>query len=294
MRATVGMVGVGLMGHGIAKNIVSKGWPLQFLEHPGNQPVQDLIAKGATSCAHVAELAQASSIIVLCVTGTPQVEAVLLGENGALAAIRPGTIIIDCSTAIPASTEAIAKAVARAGGRFIDAAMTRTPLEAEQGRLNLLVGGEQAVYEEMLPLLRAFAENIFYAGPAGSGHKLKLLHNYVSLGFATLLGEAAACARAGGIDASVLVEALSQGGGYGAALDRVAPFLLEGDTSRMQFSVSNALKDISYYNSMAEGLAAQRHIAAGLRDALSSLVDAGFGNGYIAATAEQFGKLPQR
>lgn len=291
MEKKVGMIGIGLMGHGIASNIISKGWQLQFLDHPGNRPTQDLVEKGAVAVTDQRELAKNSDIIILCVSGTPQVEAVLLGKTGVLSAINPDTTIIDCSTAIPASTEIIAKSVEAAGGRFIDAPMTRTPLEAEQGRLNLLIGGDRAVFEEVLPLLNTFAENLFYAGPASSGHKLKLLHNFVSLGFVTLLGEAAACAQKGGISAEVLVDVLTKGGGYGAALERVAPFLLEGDSSRMKFAVSNAHKDLSYYNTMAQDQGSPHHIAAGVKDAMASIVDAGHGDSYLAATTEQFGKF---
>ncbi len=291
LKKKIGCIGVGLMGHGIARNIVGKGWPLQFLEHPGNQPTQDLVDQGAVAFKDPRDLARASDIIILCVSGTPQVEAIISGDSGILSAITPGATIIDCSTAIPASTVALAGAVEAAGGRFVDAAMTRTPLEAEQGRLNLLVGGDRAVFDEIRPLLGTFAENLFYAGPVGSGHKLKLLHNFVSVSFVTLLGEAAACAKKVGIPAEVLVDALAKGGGHGAALERVAPFLLEGDPSRLKFAISHAFKDMSYYNTMAETQSCQRHIAAGVKDALGSLVEAGLGGEYLSSTAEQFGKL---
>lgn len=288
MDKRVGMIGVGLMGHGIANNIVSKGWQLGFLEHPGNQPTQDLLDKGAQSFTEMHELARGCQIIILCVSGTPEVEAIVLGDNGLLSAIAPDTIIIDCSTAVPSSTEGIARAVNAAGGRFMDAPMTRTPLEAEQGRLNLLIGGDRCVFDEVRPLLETFAENLFYAGPAGSGHKLKLLHNFVSLGFVTLLGEAAACAHKGGISAEVFVDVLSKGGGYGAALERVAPFILENDPSRMKFAVHNAHKDLSYYNTMAKDQTCPSNVASGVQAALSQLVDAGFGETYLSATAERF------
>ncbi len=290
-KPKVGMVGVGLMGHGIARNIAAKGWPLAYLDHPGNQPCDDLKALGATSHTDSKTLARESDVIILCVSGTPQVEAVLLGENGLLSAIRPGTVIIDCSTAIPSSTESIFVATQEAGGRFLDSPMTRTPLEAEQGRLNLLVGGEQALFEEMKPLLEAFSENIFYAGKAGSGHKLKLLHNFVSLGFVTLMGEAAACAKQGGISPEVFVDVLSKGGGYGAALDRVGPYVLEGDGSRMKFAVANAHKDLSYYVQMARDVKAQNNTASGVLGALRGLVDAGYGETFLSETAGNFPRI---
>ena len=192
--AKIGMVGIGLMGHGIASNLVKHGHTLTVLEHPGNQPLDALKAAGATSCADGATLAAQSDVIILCVTGSPQVEAVLLSPAGVLEGLRPGTVIIDCSTAIPSSTVKVAEAVTEKGGRFLDAPMTRTPKEAAEGRLNLLVGGDAALFEECKPILACFAENIAHAGPVGAGHRMKLLHNYVSLGAIALLAEAAACA----------------------------------------------------------------------------------------------------
>lgn len=287
-KPRVGVIGVGLMGHGIARNIVEKGWPMAFLDHPGNQPAEDLLAAGAEKFATAAEMARVVDVLVLCVTGTPQVEDVLTGSGAVLGAIRPGTIIVDCSTAIPASTERLAGLVAGAGGKFLDAAMTRTPKEAEEGRLNLLIGGERETYEALEPLLAAFSENRFYAGPAGSGHKLKLLHNFVSLGMTTLLGEAAACAATGGIPAEVFFDCLKRGGGYGAALDRMGPFILHEDVSAMKFSNANGRKDLTYYNQMASDLGAQKNVASGVLQALDWLNDKGFGDNYIPEQVKLF------
>lgn len=286
-KMTVGMVGVGLMGHGIARNLAAKGWPLLFLDHPGNQPVADLLALGARRVDSLAALAECQAII-LCLSGTPQVEEVLLGGAGLLAAIRPGTVIVDCSTAIPASTLRLAGLTRDAGGAFMDAAMTRTPKEAEEGRLNLLVGADGDLFNRMRPLLGAFAENIFHAGDVGAGHTLKLLHNFVSIGCATLISEAAACARQAGIRDATFVDVLAKGGGHGAALDRIAPFLLAGDTSGMRFSVANAAKDLSYYLQLSQDVGAAHHAAGGVGAALDGLAQNGFADSYLSEAAALF------
>ena len=271
----IGLVGVGLMGHGIALNIARKGHALTVLEHPGNQPLDDLRALGVASAATVQALARQVQVLILCVTGSPQVEAVLLGEQGALAALQPGTVVIDCSTAIPASTESVARAVAAAGGRFLDAPMTRTPKEAAEGRLNLLVGGDAALLAECLPLLQCFAENVTHTGAVGSGHRMKLLHNYVSLGSVALIAEAAACAQAGGVAPQVFVDVLAKGGGGGVALERLRPYLLQHDASSLRFFMSNALKDLGYYTTMAQDSAAARGIAQAVRDTFAHAVTEG-------------------
>ena len=268
MKKNIGMIGIGMMGHGIASNIVKHGYPLAVLEHPGNQPLDALKAAGARSFTRAAELAAQSDIVILVLTGSPQVEAVLTGEGGVLQGLRPGSIVIDCSTAIPASTLRMARAVEAAGSRFLDTPMTRTPKEAAEGRLNLLVGGDAALLEECRPLLSCFAENILHAGPVGAGHGMKLLHNFVSLGTVALIAEAAACAGQHGVAPEMFVEILAKGGGGGVALERLRPYLTAKDTSSLRFSIANASKDLGYYNTMAGDAGAHRDIAAAVLQTL--------------------------
>lgn len=279
----IGIVGVGLMGHGIASSIQRGGRAIAFVDHPGNQPTDDLVAAGARSVSSPADLARLCGTIVLCVTGTPQVEAVLTGDEGILSAIRPGTVIIDCSTAIPDSTRRMAELVRDAGGRMLDAPMTRTPKEAAEGRLNLIVGGDRALFDDQLPLLRCFAETVTYAGPAGSGHMMKLLHNYVSLGSAAVLAEAAAAARKAGIDPATFHAVLASGGGKGVTLDRLAPFILDGDETSLKFTISNAAKDIDYYTAMLGGLGGASTIANAVLDVYRGEIAAGQGDRFVPA-----------
>jgi 3-hydroxyisobutyrate dehydrogenase-like beta-hydroxyacid dehydrogenase len=274
----IGMIGIGFMGQGIASNLLKHGHSLVLLEHVGNQPLDHLIYAGATTAKTPSSLASQVDVVILVVTGSPQVEAVLLGEDGVLKGMKPGTIVIDCSTAIPTSTDKVAKKVIDAGGLFLDSPMTRTPKEAALGKLNLLVGGDLALFERCKPILQCFAENISHAGPIGAGHRMKLLHNYVSLGSIALLAEAAACAQSAGIDLGTFVEVLGKGGGAGVALERLKPFLLNGDASNLQFSLANALKDLGYYNTMAIDGGADRNIAEGVKRTLEIAVQDGNGN----------------
>lgn len=277
----IGMIGIGMMGHGIATNIVKHGHPLAFLEHPGNQPVDALVSAGARGVPTIAALAAEAEVVILCVTGSPEVESVLFQAGGLLESMRPGTTIIDCSTAIPSSTLRIAEAVAKAGGRFLDAPMTRTPKEAAEGRLNLLVGGEAALFDECRPLLACFAENIVHAGPVGAGHRMKLLHNYVSLGFSAVLAEAAACAQRADVDPHVFMEVLAKGGGGGVVLERLRPYIEAKQIAAFRFSISNALKDIGYYTTMAGEIGASVTAAEGIRRTLEDAVAAGRGGAAV-------------
>ena len=272
MNMKIGMIGIGLMGHGIATNLLKHGHSLALLDHAGNQPLDSLLQAGAQTHNSSRKVAEASDIIIICVTGSPQVEAVLLGDDGVLQGLRAGSIVIDCSTAVPSSTERLAELVVKAGGCFLDSPMTRTPKEAAEGRLNLLVGGDASLFGQCLPVLRCFAENITHVGAVGAGHRMKLLHNYVSLGCIALIAEAAANALQAGIAPDVFIDVLAKGGGGGAALERLRPQLLDGDPGALKFAMSNAHKDLSYFTAMAIDSGAAHRIADAVKQTFEAAV----------------------
>lgn len=290
MKQAIGMIGIGLMGHGIARNVVKHGFPLIVMEHPGNQPLDDLLAAGTQVRPTAAAVAADADVVILCVTGSPQVEAVLTGPAGVLEALRPGAIIVDCSTSMPSSTVRMAQAVAEKGGRFLDAPMTRLAKHAHEGKLNLLVGGDPAVLAEVRPLLESFTENVTHVGAVGAGHRMKLLHNYVSVGFMTLLAEVAAHAERAGVEPAVLVDVLAKGGGAGVALQRVAPFLLTRDPSDVPFSIDNAAKDLAYYRETAAEAGVRHAIADAIGQTLESVASSGQGQAYVPQLAELLGR----
>ncbi|QCO54418.1 NAD(P)-dependent oxidoreductase [Pseudorhodobacter turbinis] len=287
----VGIIGVGLMGHGIARNVLRRGdFQLSFLDHPGNQPTDELLGLGAQALDTSAKVAAASDVVILCVTGSPQVEAILTGPDGVISGLRKGTVVVDCSTALPASTLAMAKAVKAAGGEFIDAPMTRTAKFAHEGKLNLLIGGDLAVLERVRPILASFTEAVVHVGGISAGHRMKLLHNYVSVGFMSLLAEAAAQSADAGIDPQSFVDVLAGGGGASIALDRLAPFITDGSRDALPFAISNALKDIDYFRTMSTEAGAQHTIADGVYHALSDVVDSGAGEAYLPELVRVFRK----
>lgn len=280
-KRKIGICGVGLMGLGIATNVQKAGYPLGFLVHPGNQPTDTLIAAGAEPHETAAGLAAASDVVILCVTGAPQVADVLTSPSGILAGLRPGTLIVDCSTSVPGRTRELADKVVAAGGRFLDAPMTRTPKEAAEGRLNLIVGGSAEDFSDALPLLESFAENIVHAGDIGAGHTLKLVHNFVSLGFSALLAEAAVAAERSGIAPETLHKVLAAGGGKGVVLERMAPYMLSGDLEAFRFSLANSAKDMGYYGDMATEMRLPRGIAEAVSATYAEAVQAGEGTRFV-------------
>ena len=292
MMRNIGMVGIGMMGHGIASNLLKHDHAVTLFEHAGNQPVEDLKARGALGAVSLQELAARSEIVILVLTGSPQVEAVLTGAGGVLAGLRPGSVVIDCSTAIPSSTVRMAQAVQAAGSRFLDSPMTRTPKEAAEGRLNLLVGGDADLLQECRAVLECFAENITHVGPVGAGHSMKLLHNYVSLGMVTLLAEAGACAARNGVAPAAFVDVLAKGGGGGIALERIKPYLLAQDPTGLRFSIANARKDLDYYNAMASDAGSPKELAVAVLRTLQDAVARGKGESFVPELVSILGPAP--
>lgn len=265
------------MGHGLAKNIAKAGFSLKFLQHPGNQPVDDLYEIGGTSTPSINDIVKQSNVVFICVTGSAQVADVVMGENGFLNGLEPGTIIVDCSTVEPHVTGEVAKKIIDAGGQFLDAPLTRTPKEAEQGRVNVMVGGDATTLHRVRPLLDSFAENIYHAGPIGTGATLKLLHNYISLGNSVLLAEAVVSAKLSGVDIDTFIDVLATGGGDSTALKRLTPYISGGDIGGFRFSIANAAKDTGYYKSLANHIGAPSVTAEAIQRVFQDALDMGDG-----------------
>ena len=195
----IGFTGLGLMGHGIAKNLVTKGFPLTVRAHRNRKPLEDILAAGAKEVSSNADLARGNDIVFLCVTGAPQVEEIVNGKDGLASVAQQGLIVIDTSTSEPATTSKMREELAAKGVLFVDAPLARTPVEAEQGRLNIMVGADDATFEKLKPVLGAFCENIIHAGPPGHGLVLKLIDNFIAQAIATATAEACAAAAKSGL-----------------------------------------------------------------------------------------------
>jgi 3-hydroxyisobutyrate dehydrogenase-like beta-hydroxyacid dehydrogenase len=198
-KQRVGFIGVGLMGHGMAKNIVEKGYPLAILGHRNRKPVDDLVKRGATKAKSPAELAKSCDVIFLCVTSSLQVEDLIRRADGIKAGAHEGLIVVDCSTADPNSTIALARELAPLGVRLIDAPLGRSPKEAELGLLNTFVGADDETLKEIRPLIETWAENIIHVGPVGAGHKMKIINNFVAMSYVAVYAEAFTAAKKTGV-----------------------------------------------------------------------------------------------
>lgn len=248
----VGFIGVGLMGHALAGHVQKAGHALHlmFRNDADRQRCEDLCAAGARSYTVARDMAAACDMVVICVTGAPQVEQVVFSADGLLAGMRPGTVVVDCSTSLPATTQRAAQALAEKECVFLDTAMTGTPTDAENGSINLLVGGPAEALAGVRPVLETFARNIYPCGGTGAGHAVKLLHQFVVLSNSAVLAEAFSFAAKSGVDMGVLCDVIASGGANSTAFQRMRPFVESGKDELFRFSLANALKDMSYYTRM--------------------------------------------
>ena len=291
-KPRIGFIGVGLMGHGIAKNLVTKGYPLTVRAHRNRAPVEDLLAKGAKEAKTNADIARGADIVFFCVTGAPQVEEIVFGADGIASGARKGMIVVDLSTSEPATTTKMREALAGQGVRFVDAPLARTPVEAEQGRLNIMVGADDATFAELSPVLAAFCENIIHAGPAGHGLILKLINNFVAQAICTATAEACAAAAKSGLSIKKLHEVISAGAVNSGLFQMMVGKMLEsGDLSGLKFTLVNAAKDLRYYTHFTESMMLPSPIGEAVHQSLVTANALGFGDKYVPSLIEAQEKL---
>ena len=279
----IGFIGAsGLMGHGMAKNLRAKGYPLALTVHRNRERVADLLAAGATEAASPAALAQGCEIVFICVTGSPQVEAAV---SGMLGAAKPGLVIVDCSTSEPESTTKLREQCAAAGVSFVDAPLARTPVEAELGKLNVMVGASAEHFALLKPVLAAFAENVLHVGGPGAGHTIKLLNNFIAQAICTATAEAFATGQRAGVDLKKLVELVSAGA-VNSGLFQAMAKTLDGDMTGLKFELDNARKDLRYYTHLAESLNVPSVIGEAVHQSLAIASALGHGGKYVPALVE--------
>lgn len=287
----VGFVGLGLMGHAMASNILAKGYPLTVLGHRNRQPIADLTGRGASEAGTAAELAAAVDVVFLCLPGSNEVAQILDGDIGLLAGLRSGQVVVDCSTGDPIRTAVIAQSVQDHGADYLDTPVNRTPKEAVEGRLNVLAGGDAAALDRVRPLLQCFAETIHHLGPVGSGHKAKVIHNFIAQGNAAILAEAFCTAAKNGLDLAAFADICSLSGGHSRTFDRIIPFVLSGDDSGQKFALGNCEKDMRYYTQLAKASSSTGIVAESVYQTFLLAKSLGHGDKYVPHLFDVLGEI---
>ena len=279
-KTRIGFIGLGFMGQGMAANILKKGWPLTVMAHRNRVPLEALVADGAIEAKAPREMAADCDIIVLCVTGSPEVRAVIEGENGIAAAGRKVTIV-DCSTSDPSVTTALAADLAVKGITLLDAPLGRTPADAAAGTLDVMVGGDAADVARVRPVLDCFAGRVIHTGPTGTGHTMKLLNNFLSMGYAAIYSEALMLGQKAGLTAETFDSVIRGGRMDCGFYQTFFRYVLERDRNAHKFAIRNGLKDMTYLAGFANASNAANPVGAAVRNAFAQAVGAGRGDDFV-------------
>lgn len=287
----IGFIGLGYMGHGMAHNIMRSGYDLTVLGHRNRAPVDELVSGGAREAASAAELARGSTLIFLCVTGSAQVESLIRGPDGLAAGARPGTVVVDTSTSDPNSTLALAAELAGAGVTLVDAPLGRTPKEAWAGTLDAMVGCDEATFARIEPVLRCFAARVVRVGGVGDGHKMKLVNNFLSMGYAALYSEALALAARNGLPPRT-VDGVIRGGRMDCGFYQTfMQYVLERDRDAHRFTLRNGLKDMTYVDAMGDAAGLANPIANAVKNSFALAVAAGRGDDFVPMLSDVVAEL---
>ena len=276
-KPAIGFIGLGLMGGAMCQRMLDLGYPLTVLGNRTRTELEKATARGATEAKTAKEVAAAADIVMLCMDTSANVEARMRGADGVIAGLKPGTVVIDFGTSLPDSTSALGDEVAAAGGVYLDAPISRTPAQARDGMINLMIGGDQAAFAKVQPVLKDISENAFHVGPLGAGHRIKLINNFFAMTTAMAMSEAFAMADKVGVPRKKLYQIMSAGPLKSGMMEWIKAAAIDGDPTKLAFAVKNAKKDVGYYGLMAEGAGAVSLMSGCAKQVLSLGVAEGYG-----------------
>lgn len=287
---TIGFVGVGLMGAGMAKNILKAGFELTVIAHRNREPVEALVAQGASEANSLKELGERSSIVFICAPGSPQIEAAV---RELATGLKPGAVIVDCSTADPNSTMMLADEMATLGVSYADAPLGGTPAQADVGELQAMIGATDDVFARIKPVVESWAGTIVHIGTTGDGHKMKLLNNFLSLGYAAIYSEALTLANKVGLSPERFDSVIRGGRMDCGFYQTFMGYTIDGNPEAHKFTLTNALKDLRYLGAMADAAGVANPIGNAAKNSFATAVsgDGGGPKDYVPTLAERIGRM---
>jgi 3-hydroxyisobutyrate dehydrogenase-like beta-hydroxyacid dehydrogenase len=279
--AKIGFIGLGVMGEPMCRNLAAKSGREILAFDRTAEPVERLREHGVAAASSLAALGAECGLLFMALPSGRHVEAVCHGPGGLLAAVRPGTLVVDLGTSPVDLTRSLASRFRQRGARYADAPIARTRQAAEDGTLSIMVGAEEADFADLQPLLATLATDITHCGPVGSGQIVKILNNMVLVETVVALSEAIALARRAGLDGRVLFETLQKGSADSFALrNHGMKAVLPGIFPERAFSTDYARKDLSYALALGEDLGVDLRGAKTADDLLRQASEAGFGDLY--------------
>ena len=287
MSERVAFLGLGIMGSRMAANLVSAGYELTVWNRTAATAEKFVAEHGATAATTPSAAAEGASIVFTMVVDGPQVESVLLGENGAADGAGDGTVFVDCSTIGPTASREIAERLRERGSglALIDAPVTGSSPKAQDGTLTIMVGATDEQFVRVRPALEAMGELIVHAGPPGQGQMVKLINNAVAASNAAVVGQALLVGAGAGVDLDALVQVMGAGAGASAMLDLKAGPMRRHDYSTL-FKLEHMLKDVRLCLEEGQALGVPFPSAAFAREILTAGMGLGHGDDDFAAVIE--------
>lgn len=238
----IGFIGLGIMGRGMAANLLRVGFAVTVWNRTAER-MATLQEMGAAAGQNPADVAARSDIIITCVSDTPDVQAVVLGEAGVVHGAQPGALLIDCSTISPQATKEMAAQLAERGAHWLDAPVSGGSEGAANGTLSIMVGGEAAQFARALPVLQAMGRTVTHVGPTGAGQMVKLVNQILVVVTMLGVGEALLFAEAGGLDLGKTLTAVAGGAAGSWSLSNRGPQMIARDW-RPGFTIDLQQKDL--------------------------------------------------
>ena len=282
-ESTVGFCGLGTMGAAMAANVARAGFPLTVWNRTAGRAALPLAA-GASEVETPAAVARAAEVVVICVSDTPDVEAVLFGEDGLASGLAAGSLVIDCSTISPAASRAFGERLREAGVGFVDAPVSGGSEGAQKGSLTIMVGGSEEDVTRARPLLETMGSSITHMGPVGAGQTTKAVNQVILSGVYLGVAEGLVLAMKSGLDAEQVVEALAGGAAGSWVLENRAGRMID-DEYPLGFRIALHLKDLHIALEQAREVGVALPVSALASQIEAALVARGHGDDDNSALA---------
>jgi len=251
-KEKIGFIGTGIMGAPMARNLLKAGYSVT-VHNRTKAKAEKLLTEGAGWAASSADVARNSDVVITCVTDTPDVKQVLLGENGVIEAARPGLICVDMSTISPAATKQMGQILQAKELTLVDAPVSGGEIGAIEGKLSIMMGGPQKAVEKVRPIMEVMGRTVTYCGPLGSGQITKLANQIMCIHTIMSIAEGLAFAEKAGLDPETTLKVTSAGAAGSHSLKALGPKIIAGDL-KPAFMVDLQQKDLRLVLEYAEQL----------------------------------------
>ncbi|WP_257784491.1 2-hydroxy-3-oxopropionate reductase [Serratia inhibens] len=288
-RMKIGFIGLGIMGKPMSKNLLKAGYSLVVLNHHP-QTTAELVALGATAAETPKAVAAQSDILITMLPNSPQVQEVALGKDGIIEGARPGSVLVDMSSIAPLASREISAALAEKQIAMLDAPVSGGEPKAIDATLSVMVGGDKAVFERCLPVMKAMAGSVVHTGEIGAGNVTKLANQVIVALNIAAMSEALVLATKAGVNPDLVYQAIRGGLAGSTVLDAKAPMVMDRNF-KPGFRIELHIKDLANALDTSHGVGAQLPLTAAVMEMMQALRADGLGAADHSALACYYEKL---